>query len=415
MNGRSWLAIALAMAVLAPTPATAGVIEDTVAATVHTPDELLATFDDAELAGLGPEGPAPAITGNAETDARIRAIAEARGYERRAEPSQTLVAVDGYRLQPEAAAAWEALQAEAAAAGHSIILTSGYRSPATQAGLFRSRLRSTSDEEIDRVLATVAAPGYSRHHTGYAIDVKTPTHVLHDFATSGTYAWMAADNWAIAKSFGFIPSYPAGASAAGPDPEPWEFVWVGPVNIICGDFEPSTEAPFCDTIESTFATDVVWLHEAGITTGCRVGRFCVNTEITRAQAATMIWRMEGQPVSTSDIPFIDVPDDTYYTEAVRWMVETALTTGTSPTEFSPHNPLTRDQFVTFLWRYAGSPSPTEPHQFEDVPVASFATTAVSWAAESGVTTGTSLTEFSPVATATRGQAAAFLHRFDLLA
>ncbi len=400
-------------AVLAPSPAHAGIVDDAVAATAHTPDELVASFDNAELPGLPGEGPAPGITGNADLDARIRAIAEARGYQRHAQPDRDLVVVDGFRVQPDAAAAWEALQGAALDAGHSIRITSAYRSPATQAGLFRSRLTSTTDADIDHVLATVAAPGYSRHHTGYTIDIRTPTHFLHDFANSEAYAWLAADNWAAAKSFGWLPSYPTGASVAGPDPEPWEFVWVGSINIICGDFDPSPETPFCDTLGSTFASDVSWLLAAGITTGCNTNRFCTKARITRAQAATMLWRMDGESAASSDIPFIDVPDDAYFTEAVRWMVELEITTGTSATEFSPHIELTRDQFVTFLWRYAGEPPPTTPHEFVDVPT-SFATDAVSWAAEAGVTTGTSATEFSPTATATRGQAAAFLHRYDLL-
>ena len=414
MKTRVLLASALCAAVLVPSPVGAGIIDDAVAATSHTPDELVASFDDAELAGLAPEGPGPAITGNADLDARIRAIAEARGYKRHAEPDRPLVVADGLRLQPEAAAAWEAFQGAALDAGHSIRITSAYRSPAFQATFFRSRLTSTTDAAIDHVLRTVAAPGYSRHHTGYTIDIRTPTHFLHNFANSEAYAWMAADSWAIAKSYGWLPSYPDGASQAGPDPEPWEFVWVGAINIVCGVFDPSPEAPFCDTLGSTFAGDVNWLAGEGITVGCRTGRFCIGSEITRAQAATMLWRLDGKRIVTSVIPFDDVPDGAFFTEAVRWMVELEITTGTSPTEFSPDVELTRDQFVTFLWRYAGRPAAGDPHEFVDVSPTSFATDAVSWAAEVGVTTGTSATKFSPTATATRGQAAAFLHRYDLL-
>ncbi len=411
---RVLLSVALGAAVLAPSPAHAGIVEDAVAATAHTPDELVASFDNAELPGLAPEGPGPSITGNAELDTRIRTIAETRGYERHPEPDRELVVADGFRLQPEAAAAWEAMQGAALEAGHSIRITSAYRSPVTQAGLFRSRLNGATDAAIDHVLATVAAPGYSRHHTGYTIDIRTPTHFLHNFANSDAYAWMAADNWAVAKSFGWLPSYPAGASAAGPDPEPWEFVWIGPINIICGDFDPSPETTFCDTLGSTFAADVEWLRSEGITTGCNTNRFCPTTTITRAQAATMLWRMEGEPAATSAIPFLDVPDNVYFTEAVRWMVELVITTGTSSTEFSPHVELTRDQFVTFLWRYAGRPAPAGSHQFVDVGPTSFAADAIAWAAGVRVTTGTSATKFSPVATTTRGQAAAFLHRYDLI-
>ena len=51
----------------------------------------------------------------------------------------------------------------------------------------------------------------------------------------------------------------------------------------------------------------------------------------------------------------DVPSGQYYTNAVDWMAAEGITTGTSPTRFSPHDPVTRAQAVTFLWRDAGSP------------------------------------------------------------
>ena len=94
------------------------------------------------------------------------------------------------------------------------------------------------------------------------------------------------------------------------------------------------------------------------------------------------------------------------------MLENEITTGTSPTTFAPDEQLTRAQFVTFLWRAAGRPMATTPHAFTDVDPVSFANDAVSWAAEVGITAGTSPTEFSPNAPATRGQIAAFLPRFS---
>ncbi len=417
MKVRSWAGSAMvaALLVVAAAPASAGVIEDAVAATAHTPDELVAAFDDAILPGLGLPGDPPPITGDPALDERIRTLAEARGYIARGEPTQSLVPADGYWLQPAAAEAWEALQAAAAGAGHTLILTSGYRSYDRQAGLFSSRITGTSDAELDAVLAIAAPAGYSRHHTGYAIDIRTPGKILHEFATTEAYAWLAADDWAAAKAFGFLPSYPDGSAPAGPDPEPWEFVWVGAINIICGDFEASPTEPFCDTIASAFAPDIVWLADSGVTTGCRLIRFCPDDTVTRAQAGTFLWRMAGEPASTIEIDFVDVPEGTFFTEAVRWMVEMEITSGTSPDHFSPHDPVTRDQFVTFLWRFAGEPVPTLAHDFLDVPDPYFASTAIRWASEVGITHGISPTEFSPGGTSTRGQTAAFLHRYDLLA
>ncbi|NCG37492.1 MAG: hypothetical protein GWP48_08215 [Actinobacteria bacterium] len=145
-----------------------------------------------------------------------------------------------------------------------------------------------------------------------------------------------------------------------------------------------------------------------------MNRFCTNDIVSRAQGATFLWRMEAMPAASAVIEFDDVAPNTFYTEAVRWMVELRYTSGTSPSTFSPNENLTREQFVTFLWRLAGQPPPLEPLPFNDVNPDGFSADAVAWAAEVGVTTGTSATTFSPSDTATRGQAAAFIHRYERL-
>ena len=400
---------------LIPDPVTASPVLNAVAATNLTPDEMLATFDNASLPGLAAVGDPPSITGNADLDARIRDLGEARGYQRRPEPSGELTLVDGYRLQPDAGHAWESLQAAAANAGHSITLTSAYRSANTQKYILRRNLTGTNDEAIKAVLTTVAVPGYSKHHTGYAIDIKSGSAVLHQFANSAAYAWLAADNWVNAKAHGWLPSYPDGTTAAGPNPEPWEFVWVGVTNIICGDFTATAETPFCDTTDSSFASDIRWLSDEGITNGCGPIRFCTTNNVTRGEVAAFLYRLFDKPASDSVIPFADVADNTFFTEPVRWMIGEVTTTGTSPTTFSPYDQLTRAQFVTFLWRAAGRPFVESELAFTDVDPNSYAVHAIRWASEVQITTGTSPTTFSPDATTTRGQVAAFLSRFNVAA
>ncbi|MEO0494567.1 MAG: D-alanyl-D-alanine carboxypeptidase family protein [Actinomycetota bacterium] len=399
----------------AATPAAADPVIDALEATDLSPDELVAAFDNANLTGLQPlVGPPPSITGDAELDARIRVLAEGRGYVRRAEPSVPLTLVDGRSLQPQAAAAWTSLRTAAANAGHSIALTSAYRSAGHQASIFRSRLTGTSDAALDTLLETVAAPGYSKHHTGYAIDLRSGNSVLFDFADTPAYAWLSADNFANAKAHGWMPSYPDGVESQGPNPEPWEFVWAGAINIICADFTPSEGDPFCDTLGSSFADDVVWLYESELTTGCGEIRFCIDDAVTRGEGATFLWRLFGRIAPTATADFDDVEAGMFFADPVAWMVENEITTGTSPTTFSPYDQLTRAQFVTFLWRAAGRPAAMAPHSFDDVAEDSFADDAVAWAVEAGITNGTSATTFSPDGTATRGQIAAFLNRFAAL-
>ena len=108
--------------------------------------------------------------------------------------------------------------------------------------------------------------------------------------------------------------------------------------------------------------------------------------------------------------FYDVPNDAYYYEAVRWAVGKGITEGVGNNLFAPHQPCTRAQIVTFLWRAAGSPEPKSMSSFSDVPADSYYAKAVAWAVENGITTGTGDGKFSPDATCTRAQAVTFLFR-----
>jgi D-alanyl-D-alanine carboxypeptidase-like protein/S-layer family protein len=406
-------AVGALLTLLTVSVASAAVPADIAATTLLDADQFVTAFDTADLDGLGAIGATPAFTGNASLDHRIEEIATARGYQRRPEADRPLTSIDGRLLQPEAAAAWTALRNAAAADGISMRLTSAYRSVSRQAELFRSLLLGTTDAAIDATLGIVAPPGYSRHHTGYTIDLGSEGKVLDAFITTAAHEWLSANNFENAKRYGWIPSYPEGAVLAGPDPEPWEYTWIGTTNIVCSVFTPSGEQAFCDAVGSTFESDIAWLAAESITTGCKPDRFCPDASLTRAEGATMIWRMSGSPEVAAPATFEDVPAGKWFSDAIAWMVETEVTTGTSPTMFSPDEPLTRAQFVTFLWRLDGRPD-AALSAFNDVVADGFAATAVGWAVDVGVTNGTSPTTFAPEAETTRGQTAAFLRRFDSL-
>lgn len=110
--------------------------------------------------------------------------------------------------------------------------------------------------------------------------------------------------------------------------------------------------------------------------------------------------------------FADVPADAYYAEAVAWAAEKDITTGTDPGLFSPEEPCTRAQVVTFLWRAKGCPEPkSDTSPFVDVTDKdSFYYEAVLWAAEEKIAGGTDATHFSPDEACTRGQIVTFLFR-----
>ena len=109
--------------------------------------------------------------------------------------------------------------------------------------------------------------------------------------------------------------------------------------------------------------------------------------------------------------FVDVPASEYYYDAVYWAAENGVTYGTSATTFSPDVIVSRAQMVTFLWRAHGSPEPRSSiNPFTDVTSDMYYYDAVLWAVENGVTFGTSATTFSPEVTVTRAQAVTFQWR-----
>ena len=109
--------------------------------------------------------------------------------------------------------------------------------------------------------------------------------------------------------------------------------------------------------------------------------------------------------------FYDVPNDSFYYEAVKWAVENKITSGVGNHLFAPDQPCTRAQIVTFLWRAAGSPEPKRTGSFSDVSEGSYYAKAVAWAAANGITGGTGEGRFSPDAACTRGEIVTLLYRY----
>lgn len=187
------------------------------------------------------------------------------------------------------------------------------------------------------------------------------------------------------------------------------------------DFTLDGDAPennfrFTDVPESAyFYEPVLWAVENGVTSGTSATKFSPYEGCTRGQVVTFLWRAAGCPEPESSYnPFSDVPSNAYYHDAVLWAAEEGITTGTSRTRFEPNATVTRAQTVTFLWRWAGSPEPGSASSFRDVPYRAYYADAVAWAVEYGITNGTAPGLFSPAQTCTRAQIVTFLYR-DLAA
>ncbi|MCF2664081.1 S-layer homology domain-containing protein [Oscillibacter valericigenes] len=177
-------------------------------------------------------------------------------------------------------------------------------------------------------------------------------------------------------------------------------------------WQEAAVSPFTDVPKGSYYEKAVnWAVEQGITAGTTATTFSPNNPCTRAQAVTFLWRAAGSPApENSTMSFTDVAEGSYYHDAVLWAVENGITKGTSDTAFSPNATCTRAQIVTFLWRSQKSPASDSVNPFTDVAADAYYADAVLWAAENGVTSGTTATTFSPNNNCTRAQIVTFLWR-----
>ena len=123
----------------------------------------------------------------------------------------------------------------------------------------------------------------------------------------------------------------------------------------------------------------------------------------------------GSTAAYAAEPFTDVAEDAYYAEAVTWAAEQNITQGRGNGIFDPDATVTRAEAVTFLWRMAGEPEPTQTETFEDVEADAnnwWYKTAVQWAAENGITNGTGNGKFSPKTTCSRGMILTMIYRME---
>lgn len=216
-----------------------------------SPNEFIKVYENADLLHLSDIAAPPPITYSQAADERIVMLAESEGYRLQSKPRHQLEPARGEVLQFYARNEFLALEKAAAREGINLGLVSGYRSIEEQRNIFLSGLRRSSEEKFGRqlenseiaagmadgiirnILKTSSIPGYSKHHTGYAVDLIDITSGLEftDFGKTRAYQWISKNNFFNAKRFGFIPSYPPGAENIEPEPEAWEYVWVGIGNL----------------------------------------------------------------------------------------------------------------------------------------------------------------------------------------
>ena len=167
-----------------------------------------------------------------------------------------------------------------------------------------------------------------------------------------------------------------------------------------------------DGLDLEFRGAVNWAYNKGITVGRTAEWFDPDWSCNRAEIITMLWRAAGCPEPKSaKCVFPDVNPSSYCAKPIQWAYEQGITNGYETGDFAPADECTRAQIVTFLYRYAGSPTVKYSISFEDVFTDDYFYDAVAWAVKSGITNGCDSTHFCPFDTCTRAQAVTFLYRY----
>lgn len=177
--------------------------------------------------------------------------------------------------------------------------------------------------------------------------------------------------------------------------------------------------PFTDVEEGRYYYDaVVALANQGVIAGTTETTFAPNSNVTRAQVVAFLHRMAGEPKSDTKVPFTDVNADAFYASALAWAVENEIAYGVTVTEFAPNRDVTREEFVSFLYRFAqmqkkADGKPADLSDFKDAAsVSNFAREAMAWAVGQEIVAGVETDVLGPQQTALRGQAACFLYRYS---
>ena len=185
-----------------------------------------------------------------------------------------------------------------------------------------------------------------------------------------------------------------------------------------GSSTPKKEDPiknaYIDVKEDDYFFDAVkWAVKNNITTGVDADHFDPYNKTTRGQMLTFLWRMAGSPVFEDDqIAFTDISKSDYYYDAVVWGWNIGIINGKSETLFAPNEKVTRGEAVTFIYRYAKVAGGDLPNPFTDIAKDDFYYYPIVWAANNEITSGTSANTFSPASDCTRAQVVTFLYRYN---
>ena len=185
-------------------------------------------------------------------------------------------------------------------------------------------------------------------------------------------------------------------------------------------FATEADSPFTDVSPSDwFYSAVTFVFEHELMQGIGEATFSPDTMLTRAQVATILYRLAGEPEVEFRAIFSDVPAGEWYSDAIVWANDNNIVQGVGGGLFNPGGYISREAFAAMLYRYASSigivttvPVGFNLNSFHDRnEISAWALDYMMWVNYSQLISGTSSTTLSPQDTASRAQAAVILMRF----
>lgn len=174
-------------------------------------------------------------------------------------------------------------------------------------------------------------------------------------------------------------------------------------------------APEFSDVENHWAKESIeYVVSLGVMNGVSESEFAPDEKLTRAMLVTMLYRLSGEETVGENV-FSDIADDDWYAQAANWAAKNGITAGYGDGTFGANDPVTRQQLVVFLMRYAQNKEldvTAENAEFKDSnKISDWAQSATNWAKAYGIVSGRDDGTFAPESGATRGEIAAVFMRF----
>ena len=153
--------------------------------------------------------------------------------------------------------------------------------------------------------------------------------------------------------------------------------------------------------DAPYAEAVEYVRNNGIMSGTSSTKFSPNANTSRAMLATILYRMSDSPSVSQNSSFADVKENMWYSNAINWAAENNIVAGYDNGNFGVNDTVTLEQVITILWRYTGNTSEIQN---------SYSAQAIQWATENNIVS----TPFEATKNATRADVAVILFRYMTL-